>query len=81
VECRGLYVVLKDSQLFTFTSEYRTAPPREVTDLFYEVEKLPAEEEGPRPVRDVCLGFCYGCRSIRVSIFKPTLLRPNTRND
>jgi hypothetical protein len=56
----GWYVVLKDSQLFTFTSEYRTAPPREVTDLFYEVEKLPAEEEGPRPVRDVCLGFCYG---------------------
>jgi hypothetical protein len=55
----GWYVVLKDSRLLAFTSEYRTTPPKEVTDLFYEIEKLPASSIWPFPVRDVCLGFCY----------------------
>jgi len=55
----GWYVVLKDSRLLTFTSEYRTAPPQEVTGLFHEIEKLPAVEERPFAVRDACLGFCY----------------------
>jgi hypothetical protein len=55
----GWYVVLKDSRLLAFTSEYRTAPPREVTDLFREIEKLPVSVERPFEVRDVCLGFCY----------------------
>lgn len=56
----GWYVVLRDTQLFAFTSEYGTRPPREVTDLFYEAEKLPGTELKPWSVRDVCLGFCYG---------------------
>ncbi len=54
----GWYVTLKDSHLLAFTSEYHTAPPREVTDVFQEIENLPGQ---PRPfaIRDVCLGFCY----------------------
>jgi hypothetical protein len=54
----GWYVTLKDSHLVAFTSEYHTAPPREVTELFQELENLPGQ---PRPfaIRDICLGFCY----------------------
>jgi hypothetical protein len=55
----GWYVVLKDSRLLAFTSEYRTAPPQEVADLFHEIEKLPAREPWPVAMRDICLGFCY----------------------
>jgi hypothetical protein len=55
----GWYVVLKDSRLLAFSSEYRTTPPKEVTDLFHEIEKLPASYVGPVTLRDVCLGFCY----------------------
>jgi hypothetical protein len=55
----GWYVVLKDSRLLAFTSEYRTTPPQEVTDLFHEIEKLPARESWPFAMRDICLGFCY----------------------
>ncbi len=59
----GWYVVLKDSRLLAFTSEYGTAPPREITDLFREIENLPTSEERPATLRDVCLGFCYGPRA------------------
>jgi hypothetical protein len=54
----GWYVTLKDSHLLAFISEYHTAPPREVTELFQEIKNLPGQ---PRPfaIRDVCLGFCY----------------------
>jgi hypothetical protein len=55
----GWYVVLKDSRLLAFTSEYGTAPPQEVTALFHEIEKLPASEERSFDVADVCMGFCY----------------------
>jgi hypothetical protein len=55
----GWYVVLKDSRLLAFTTEFGTTPPDEVTDLFNELQKLPALEERPFAVRDVCLGFCY----------------------
>jgi hypothetical protein len=55
----GWYVVLKDAQLLAFTTEYRTAPPDEVTALFNEVEALSPWAEWPLHVRDVCLGFCY----------------------
>ena len=47
------------SKLLAFTSEYRTAPPREITDLFHELANLPAREERSIAVQDVCLGFCY----------------------
>lgn len=56
----GWYVVVKDSRLFVFTSEYRTAPPPEVTNLFHEIEKLPATRHSSFVARDICLGFCYG---------------------
>jgi hypothetical protein len=55
----GWYVVLRDSRLLAFTSEYGKAPPQKVTDLFYEIEKLLASEEQTFAVRDACLGFCY----------------------
>jgi hypothetical protein len=55
----GWYVVLKDSRVLTFTTEYRTSPPGQVTELFHEIESLPASEERSFGVRDVCLGFCY----------------------
>ena len=55
----GWYVVLKDSRLLAFTSEYGTAPPKEVAELFHEIENLPMAEESRLAVRDVCLGFCY----------------------
>jgi hypothetical protein len=56
----GWYVVLQNSQLFAFSSEYQTSPPQLVKDLLDETEKLPAAELRPVEVRDVCLGFCYG---------------------
>lgn len=55
----GWYVALRDSRPLAFSSEYRTAPPQEVTNLFYEIERLPARLEERAAVRDVCLGFCY----------------------
>jgi len=55
----GWYVVLKDSRLLAFTSEYGTDPPKEVTGLFHEIENLPIREESRLALRDVCLGFCY----------------------
>ncbi len=55
----GWYVVLKDSPPLAFTTEYQTAPPRQITDLFHEIEKLPVGREQPSAVQDICLGFCY----------------------
>jgi hypothetical protein len=56
----GWYVVLKDTRLLAFTSEYRTEPPTGVTDPFREIEKLPGREQRSWSVQDVCLGLCYG---------------------
>jgi hypothetical protein len=56
----GWYVVLRDERLFTFTTEYKTSPPQEVTDLFHEIENLPGTTEQPGTVQDVSLGFGYG---------------------
>ena len=56
-KAEGWYVVLKDSQAFTFTRENGRTPPREVTDLFDELERLPTSQERRFAVRDVCLGF------------------------
>lgn len=55
----GWYVVLKDSRLLAFTTEYGTTPPKEVTELFDQIENLPFRDAGALAVRDVCLGFCY----------------------
>jgi len=59
-DAEGWYVVLRDSRLFVFTSEYKTAPPQEVTDLFHEIENLPGTTSLPGVSRDVSLGFGYG---------------------
>ena len=56
----GWYVVLKDKRLVAFTSEHQPTPPREITDLFQEVQGLPGSELKSRTVHDICLGFCYG---------------------
>jgi hypothetical protein len=55
----GWYVVIRGSRPLAFTTENRTAPPPEVTDLFHEIDTLPAREERLWAVQDVCLGFCY----------------------
>lgn len=55
----GWYVVLKDSRLLAFSTEYGTTPPEEVTSLFNELQKLTGLQERPFAIRDVCLGFCY----------------------
>ena len=55
----GWFVVLQDSKLVAFTTEYGTMPPREVADLFYEIERLPVSYGLSFFLRDVCLGFCY----------------------
>lgn len=55
----GWYIVLKESRLFAFTSENGRTPPLDVTNLFRELETLPASQGRPLVVRDVCLGFCY----------------------
>jgi hypothetical protein len=54
----GWYVTVRDSHLVAFTSEYKTAPPADVTKLFHEIERLPGKP-WPYQVQDVCLGFCY----------------------
>ncbi len=52
------YIVLEDSHVLAFTTEYGTRPPEEVIALFGELEKLPAEQTAC-VLKDVCLGFCY----------------------
>lgn len=55
----GWYVILKDSRVLAFTSELGTAPPREVVELFGELDALPERWQKRDARRDVCLGFCY----------------------
>jgi hypothetical protein len=56
----GWYVVLRDERLLAFTTENRLSAPREVNDLLREIENLPTQKGDQGPIRDVCLGFCYG---------------------
>ena len=53
------YVVIQRSKLLVFSSEYQTAPPQMVMDMFSEIEKLPVGPERTQITRDVCMGFCY----------------------
>ncbi|HMD83254.1 MAG TPA: hypothetical protein VKO18_00975 [Terriglobia bacterium] len=56
----GWYVRTPQSHVLAFTSEYRTAPPREIVDLFHELEASSSTGEWKKyPMKDVCLGFCY----------------------
>lgn len=45
--------------VLAFTSEYGTKPPREIVDLFHELESVAPAEKELRTVNDVCMGFCY----------------------
>ncbi|MGA8539313.1 MAG: hypothetical protein WB566_07415, partial [Terriglobales bacterium] len=42
-----------------FTNEYGTQPPKEVVDIFHELESVAPAEEELRTVNDICTGFCY----------------------
>jgi hypothetical protein len=45
--------------VLAFTTEYGTEPPREVVDLFHDLESLAPAEQELRTMSDVCMGFCY----------------------
>lgn len=57
-DAEGWYVVV-EGRVLAFSSEYKTVPPKEVLNLFNEIEGLPANTKTSWPVQDVCLGFCY----------------------
>lgn len=46
-------------KVLAFTTEYGTQPPREVVDLFHELESVAPAERERRTVNDICMGFCY----------------------
>jgi hypothetical protein len=46
-------------KVLAFTSEYGTKPPREVVDLFHDLESVAPAEKQLRTVNDICMGFCY----------------------
>jgi hypothetical protein len=50
----------RNTKVLAFTSEYGTEAPKEVVELFRELESAaPAEKETTRTVNDICMGFCY----------------------
>jgi hypothetical protein len=55
----GWYVVLDGAPALAFITENQATPPREVVDLFEEMQKVPSIQAWPGAVKDVCLGFCY----------------------
>ena len=56
----GWYIRIPHSGPLAFTSEYGTAPPNEVVELFDAMEVAVPTDRGPRRLmKDVCLGFCY----------------------
>jgi hypothetical protein len=46
-------------KVLAFTTEYGIQPPREVVDLFHELEASAPAENKLRTVNDICMGFCY----------------------
>ena len=46
-------------KVLAFTSEYGTEPPKEVGNLFHEIESVAPLESEQRTVNDICMGFCY----------------------
>ena len=53
------YVIVEGSGLKSYTAENGSAPPRELVDLFNDLEELPHASETQSELKDVCLGFCY----------------------
>jgi hypothetical protein len=54
----GWYVRTGRSVL-AFTSEYGTEPPKEIVDLFRDLESVVPAKRESRAVNDICMGFCY----------------------
>jgi hypothetical protein len=56
----GWYIYGVRTRGGVFTSEYKTTPPREIVELFHEIDGIrPTEEWGTFSIKDICLGFCY----------------------
>jgi hypothetical protein len=53
------WYVLTGHRVLAFTTEYETQPPKEVVDLFHELESFAPAESELRTVNDICWGFCY----------------------
>jgi hypothetical protein len=53
------WYVLTGHRVLAFTTEYETQPPKEVVDLFHELESFAPATNELRTVNDICLGFCY----------------------
>jgi hypothetical protein len=57
-DAEGWYV-RTGRRVFAFTTENRTQPPREVVDLFHQLESLVQAEKEEHSLNDICMGFCY----------------------
>jgi hypothetical protein len=57
-DAEGWYVHIGQNVL-AFTTEYGSTPPKEVVDLFRDLESVVPIETSLGTVADVCLGFCY----------------------
>jgi hypothetical protein len=56
----GWYTEADSPEIAAFTTENSVAPPRELVELFNEIEGIPVTRTSVRyQVKDVCLGFCY----------------------
>jgi hypothetical protein len=57
-KAEGWYIRTRQG-VFAFTSEYGTEPPKEVVDLFHDLEPVAPAARNLETLKDVCLGFCY----------------------
>jgi len=53
------YVIAEGSGLKSYTTANGSLPPRDLVDLFNDLEHLPHASETQSELKDVCLGFCY----------------------
>ncbi|MBZ5616756.1 MAG: hypothetical protein LAO23_22360 [Acidobacteriia bacterium] len=57
-KAEGWYIRTRQGVL-AFTTEYGTELPKEVVDLFRDLESVAPTEKNLGTLKDVCLGFCY----------------------
>jgi hypothetical protein len=55
----GWYVRIGDAKVLAFTTEYGTKPPRDLVDLFRDLQALSLDQKETETTSDVCMGFCY----------------------
>jgi hypothetical protein len=55
----GWYFYVRGSGFNAYTTQRASRPPREIVDLFHDLESLPQSSETRWEIKDVCLGFCY----------------------